>query len=462
MQTQRVDDVVPWEPPPAVVEYRDSTALCRWTVWLTWATVVLTVLYAGTSWWVALTPRPAGSEWSWFGTDNAADLVDGVGALLTSSVSLAATGCGSCARCSATRSSGCVGCPRPSPARSSGCEPHRTRDRLGRVSVWHRLGAVDLDEPSVVSVGTFDGVHRGHQVVLGRAAQAAWRLGGRRDGRAPVVAVTFDPHPLAVLAPDRAPELLTPLHRRIELLHETGVDHCLALTFDRRVAGWLPEEFIARVLVDTLHAGVVVVGVDFRFGARAAGTVDTLHTEGERHGFAVEAVEVVGDTGGVRWSSTEARAAIAAGDVAAAAQILGRDHTVEGVVVEGDHRGRELGYPTANVPASGMLAVPADGVYAGTCQRLDADDAPVWPAAISVGTNPTFDGVTRQVESYVLDRDDLELYGVPLRVAFRAHLRGQVRFDGVDALVAQMAADVERTRTDAQGLPRATRADADG
>jgi riboflavin kinase/FMN adenylyltransferase len=126
--------------------------------------------------------------------------------------------------------------------------------------------------------------------------------------------------------------------------------------------------------------------------------------------------------------------------------VLGRPHTVEGVVVEGEHRGRELGYPTANVPTSGMVAVPDDGVYAGTLQRLDDPDAPVWPAAISVGTNPTFNGVERQVESYVLDRDDLELYDVPVRVAFHAHLRVQVRFDGIDPLVRQMADDVERTR----------------
>ncbi len=320
------------------------------------------------------------------------------------------------------------------------------------MTAWRQLSDVDVDGPTVVTVGTFDGVHRGHQAVLARAVALAGRL-GRGGGRGlRVVAVTFDPHPLAVLAPDRAPVVLSTLDRRIELLHGAGADDVLVLGFDRAVAAWSPEEFVHRVLVDALHAGAVVVGADFRFGARAAGTVDTLRTEGDRLGFAVEAVELESGTGDAPWSSTVVRAAIAHGDVASAARALGRDHAVEGVVVEGDRRGRELGYPTANVPASGMLAVPADGVYAGTLARLDASGQPAWPAAVSVGTNPTFDGAERRVEAYVLDRDDLELYGVAVRVSFHAHLRGQVRFDDVDALVTQMAVDVERTRAVLLGL----------
>jgi riboflavin kinase/FMN adenylyltransferase len=214
------------------------------------------------------------------------------------------------------------------------------------------------------------------------------------------------------------------------------------------MAAWSPDEFVRRVLVDTLHAAAVVVGRNFRFGHRAAGDVDTLQTLGSAlgadEGFTVEGLDLAG--GDPPWSSTLVRQALAHGDVIAAAETLGRPHTVSGVVVEGDHRGRELGYPTANVPTSGMLAVPADGVYAGTLRRVDDPDAPRWPAAVSVGTNPTFDGVERRVESYVLDRDDLELYGVPVEVAFHARLRGQVRFDGIEALVEQMADDVERTR----------------
>lgn len=318
------------------------------------------------------------------------------------------------------------------------------------MSVWRRLSDVDLDPSgdgrTVVTVGTFDGVHRGHQAVLARAVQQAWTLGGRRDGHAPVVAVTFDPHPMAVLAPDRAPTLLTRVDRRVRLLQDAGVDDVLVLGFDRTVAGWSPEEFVRRVLVNCLNAGVVVVGAAFRFGARAAGTVDTLRTEGDEHGFIVDAVELVGHTGDAPWSSTAVREAIVAGDVASAARILGRPHTVDGVVVEGEHRGRALGFPTANVPASGLVAVPADGVYAGTLRRLDEPADAAQPAAVSVGINPTFDGVDRQVESYVLDRDDLELYGVEVEVAFHSLLRGQVRFEGVDELVAQMRVDVEQTR----------------
>jgi len=318
------------------------------------------------------------------------------------------------------------------------------------VSVWRRLIDVDLDRSgnarTVVTVGTFDGVHRGHQAVVARAVQQAWTLGGRRDGHAPVVAVTLDPHPMTVLAPDRAPMMLTRVDRRVQLLQDAGADNVLVLGFDRTVAGWSPEEFVRRVLVDGLHAGVVVVGAAFRFGARAAGTVDTLRTESAEHGFTVDAVELVGAGHDAPWSSTAARSAISAGDVEAAARILGRQHSVAGTVVEGEHRGRELGFPTANVPASGPVAVPADGVYAGTLRRLDEQAGAAQPAAVSVGTNPTFDGVARQIESYVLDRDDLELYGVEVEVAFGSRLRGQVRFDGVDELVAQMRVDVEQTR----------------
>jgi riboflavin kinase/FMN adenylyltransferase len=240
---------------------------------------------------------------------------------------------------------------------------------------------------------------------------------------------------------------LTEVEHRAELLHGVGADHVLAMPFDRGVAGWSPEQFVQQVLVDTLHVGAVVVGADFRFGARAAGTVDTLRTLGAAFGFEVDAVELVAGVGDAPWSSTVIRAAIAHGDVRSAARALGRDHSVRGVVVEGDKRGRALGYPTANVPAFGLVAVPADGVYAGTLRRLDQVGSPALPAAVSVGTNPTFAGVDRRVEAYVLDRDDLELYGVPVEVTFHAHLRGQATYDDVSALVRQMARDVEDART---------------
>jgi len=257
----------------------------------------------------------------------------------------------------------------------------------------------------------------------------------------PVVAVTFDPHPMSVLRPEHAPTQLTTVERRAELLAEAGADHVLALPFDRDMASWTPDEFSQRVLVDAVHAAVVVVGANFRFGHKAAGDVATLQAFGREHGYDAEGIPL--DGGPMVWSSTYVRTCLAAGDVAGAAEALGHPYAVRGVVVRGDQRGRDLGFPTANVPTDGMTAAPADGVYAGWLRRLDTGET--YPAAISVGTNPTFDGVrARRVESYVLDRTDLELYGVEVEVSFVDRLRGMVAFESVDKLVAQMADDVVR------------------
>src|SRR4051812_3501159 len=248
---------------------------------------------------------------------------------------------------------------------------------------------------------------------------------------------------MAVLRPEHAPTTLTSLAVRAELLGDAGADAVLALPFDRGVASWTPEEFVDEVLVDGLHAAAVVVGANFRFGNRAAGDVATLRELGERLGFTAEGIPL--DGGPRVWSSTYVRMSLAAGAVAGASEALGRPYSVRGVVVEGDKRGRELGFPTANVPTDALTAVPPDGVYAGRLRRLDTGE--VYPAAISVGTNPTFDGVRdRRVESYVLDRTDLELYGVEVEVSFVERLRGMVAFDSVEALVEQMKADVARAR----------------
>ena len=238
------------------------------------------------------------------------------------------------------------------------------------------------------------------------------------------MAVTFDPHPMAVLRPEHAPSALTTLDARAALLGRGGGRRtCFVLPFSREIAAWSPEEFVDRVLVDGLHAAAVVVGANFRFGSRAAGDVATLRDAGESRGFAVEGVAL--DGGPQVWSSTYVRTCLAAGDVAGAAEALGRPFAVRGVVVEGDRRGRELGYPTANVPIRPGIAAPADGVYAGWLTRLDTGER--FPAAISVGTNPTFAGEReRRVEAYALDRDDLELYGVEVEVAFVERLRGMV------------------------------------
>jgi riboflavin kinase / FMN adenylyltransferase len=316
--------------------------------------------------------------------------------------------------------------------------------------VWRALADVPADlGPTVVTIGNYDGVHRGHRHVIERAREVAAELSPRAVGKGaavPVVAVTFDPHPFAVLRPEHAPVLLTTIDQRADLLHEAGVDDLLVMPFSREVAGWTPQEFVDRILVRTLHAAAVVVGANFRFGNRAAGDVATLRTAGAEAGF--EAVGVDLEGGPQTWSSTYIRTCLAAGDVEGANEALGRLFTVRGVVVEGDHRGHELGYPTANVPTEG-IAAPADGVYAGWLRRLDqtegeAGDGPeeTMPAAISVGTNPTFDGTERRVESYVLDRDDLELYDVEVEVSFVQRLRGMERFDSVDELLEQMAGDV--------------------
>nr|WP_237447539.1 bifunctional riboflavin kinase/FAD synthetase [Nocardioides flavescens] len=306
------------------------------------------------------------------------------------------------------------------------------------VHIWRSLEAVPDDLGRTVAViGNFDGVHLGHRRVLGRARELADERG------LPVVVVTFDPHPMAVLRPEHAPTQLTTVERRAELLGDAGADHVLALPFDTAMAAWTPEEFVTRVLVDTVHAAAVVVGANFRFGRRAAGDVSTLQEQGALHDFTAEGIPL--DGGPMVWSSTYVRTCLAAGDVAGAAEALGRPYAVRGVVVQGDQRGRELGYPTANVPTDGLTAAPSDGVYAGWLRRLDTGER--LPAAISVGTNPTFVGDRyRRIESYVLDRTDLELYGVEVEVSFVSRLRGMTAFDSVDALLVQMADDVQHAR----------------
>lgn len=320
--------------------------------------------------------------------------------------------------------------------------------RLLRVGdVWRSLGEVPRDlGRSAVTVGNFDGVHRGHHHVVGRTREVAADLGVDQ-----VLAVTFDPHPISVLRPEHAPILLCPLGERVERLVGAGATGVLVVPFTRELAAWSPERFVSEIIVATLHARGVVVGASFRFGRRAAGDVALLREMGADHDFVVEGVAL--DGGPQVWSSTYVRSCLAAGDVEGAEEALGRTFSVRGVVVAGDRRGRELGYPTANVPVRPAEAVPADGVYAGWLTRLDTGEP--MPTAVSVGTNPTFAGErARRVEAYVLDREigDLDLYGVSVEVAFASRIRGMSAFDGVSALRAQMADDVRRTRT-VLGLP---------
>jgi len=291
---------------------------------------------------------------------------------------------------------------------------------------------------SVVTVGVFDGVHRGHQQLIGTAVRR-----GRERGL-PTVLVTFDPHPAEIVRPGSHPARLTSLARRAELVSGLGVDAFCVLPFTTELARTEAAEFAHEVLVARLHAAAVVVGANFTFGHRAAGDVALLERLGARFGFAVEGLGLISDPtvdGGITFSSTYVRACIDAGDVTAAAAALGRPHRVEGVVVHGERRGRSLGFPTANVAMPPFTAVPADGVYAG---RFVIGERTL-PAAVSVGTNPTFSGRARTVEAYVLDVDE-DFYGHEVAVDFVHRLRGQQRFDAVEPLVAQMHRDVARTR----------------
>ncbi|MEU2083203.1 bifunctional riboflavin kinase/FAD synthetase [Streptomyces albus] len=290
---------------------------------------------------------------------------------------------------------------------------------------------------SVVTIGSYDGVHRGHQLIIGKAVERARELG------VPAVVVTFDPHPSEVVRPGSHPPLLAPHHRRAELMGELGVDAVLVLPFTTEFSKLSPADFVVKVLVDKLHARTVVEGPNFRFGHKAAGTVESLAELGGTYDYDVVVVDLFERAeSGEAFSSTMARRLVASGDVRGAAEVLGRPHRVEGIVVRGAQRGRELGYPTANVETLPHTAVPADGVYAGWLTV----EGEAMPAAISVGTNPQFDGTERTVEAYAIDRVGLELYGLHVGVDFLDYIRGQETFDTLEALKARMAQDVDEAR----------------
>ncbi|MGW0914800.1 bifunctional riboflavin kinase/FAD synthetase [Streptomyces sp. NPDC002784] len=305
---------------------------------------------------------------------------------------------------------------------------------------WRGLEDIPQDwGRSVVTIGSYDGVHRGHQLIIRHTVERARELG------LPAVVVTFDPHPKEVLRPGTHPPLLAPHHRRAELMAELGVDAVLVLPFTAEFSNLSPADFIVKVLIDKLRAKAVVEGPNFRFGHRAAGDVVYLAELGKTYDFDVEIVDlyVSGEAGGGQpFSSTLTRRLVLEGDVEGAAEILGRPHRVEGIVVRGAQRGRELGVPTANVETLPHTAIPADGVYAGWLHA----QGEVMPSAISVGTNPTFDGTARTVEAHVIDRVGLDLYGLHVAVDFLGFVRGQVKFDSLDALIERMMEDIKISR----------------
>jgi len=296
------------------------------------------------------------------------------------------------------------------------------------------------DEGSVVTIGAYDGVHLGHQAVIAEVR----RIAAERGCRSTVI--TFDRHPATIVRPESAPRLLTNLAQKLELLDATGVDATVVITFDDARRTESPEDFVKTVLVDCLRTRAVVVGEDFHFGHNRAGNVALLRSAGARDGFEVLPLPLVPRVDGFDEpvSSTAIRRALAGGEVDVAAHLLGRPFEARGVVVLGDQRGRILGFPTANVEVSNQLCLPADGVYAGWYERPDGS---VHRCAINLGRRPTFyeHADHSLLEAHLLDFND-DLYGEVAKVRFAAFLRSERKFDGIDALVAQLKHDVEHAR----------------
>lgn len=310
---------------------------------------------------------------------------------------------------------------------------------------WRGLEAIPTGwGRCVATIGVFDGLHRGHQQIISRADEVA------ADLKVPTVLITFTPHPSEVVRPGSHPPLLTTNTHKAELAAELGVDVVIFVPFTLDFSHLTPDEFVHEAVVADLHASAVVVGQNFRFGHKAAGDVAALTELGRRWGFEAEGVALLSD-GSRPISSTYIRSCVEAGDLEAATKALGRPHRVDGVVIRGDQRGRDLGFPTANVRAESFAAIPADGIYAGRVVRIDEwgntrTDVEPRVAAISIGTNPTFDGRHRSVEAYILDFEG-DLYGQNLGVEFLHRLRGMAKYESSAELVTQMKADVDRTRS---------------
>jgi riboflavin kinase/FMN adenylyltransferase len=296
-------------------------------------------------------------------------------------------------------------------------------------------------ERAVITIGAYDGVHRGHQAVIAEVRRLSAEMGARS------VVVTFDQHPASVVRPESAPRLLTDLPQKLQLLAATGVDATVLVSFDAEQSREAPADFVQRVLVDCLRTAAVVVGEDFHFGYQRRGNVALLRDLGVDADFEVRPVELLGRTDGVEEavSSTAIRRALAGGDVEVAASLLGRPYEVRGLVVQGDQRGRLLGFPTANVEVPILCCLPADGVYAGWYECADGS---VHPCAMNLGRRPTFfeHANVSLLEAHLIDFNG-DLYGQSARVSFTHFLRSERKFDGIDALITQLKHDVEHARS---------------
>ena len=290
-------------------------------------------------------------------------------------------------------------------------------------------------KPNVVTIGVFDGVHAGHKHLINQAKEITNKTG------AVLTVASFHPHPVSQLRPENFLGLLTEPNYRTQLLKQAGADRVEYIEFNAQVAAMSPDEFVDVILLGQLKASTVVVGQNFRFGNKASGDVETLRILASKFGFDVEVVQLAGDE--QTWSSTRIRNHILAGEVKRAKELLSRPHRISGVVVHGDHRGREIGYPTANIEVWHQLIIPADGVYSALLITKDE----TLPAAVSVGTNPTFEGVIgRRVEAYAIDRTDLDLYDQEVDLDFLDFVRPMVAFDGLEALLVEMAKDIDKSR----------------
>ena len=309
------------------------------------------------------------------------------------------------------------------------------------MKVWTSLEEIPHGGHSVVTIGVFDGMHQGHRRVIATCRDRA----KRREVEA--VACTFDPHPRQVHCPESGLALINPLQDRLDAIAASGVDAAFVIHYDESVYSLTPEDFVRTYLVEKLGAVEVVVGEDFRFGRGNSGDVDTLRELGRQYGFDVVMVADIEAPEGRRWSSSWVRELLTEGDVAGAARVLGHLHRIRGTVQHGHKRGRELGFPTANLHTGIEGVIPGDGVYAGWLVRHvpGTTAGEFLPAAISVGTNPHFDGVDRTVEAHVLGRSDLNLYGERVAVTFVSRIRPMMTFDSLEDLLSQMDDDLRVT-----------------